>query len=105
MKKKDYNIVGSWKLYKIDLYNGAKMIGNFYDGIEIRFLPDSTLISDVATYDTLCWELTYDSLSISKANSNKSVLQNGSYHIKDIGYNNIVLQNDSSLDKLFFMKK
>jgi hypothetical protein len=103
-EKKDYNIVGSWKLLKIDLHNGPKMIGNFYDGIVISFLPDSTLIYDVLTYDTLCWELSYDSLSISKAKSNNSALQNGSYHIKDISYNRLVLQNDSSLDKLFFMK-
>ena len=103
-EKKNYNIVGSWKLFKIDLYNGPKMIGYFYDGIVISFLPDSTLISDVATFDTLCWELTYDSLLISKAKSSRSALPNGSYHIKDDGYNRIVLQNDSSLDKFFFMK-
>lgn len=102
--KKIYNIVGSWKLFKIDLYNGPKMIGNFYDGIGIRFLPDSTLTCDVDIYDTLCWKLSDDSLSIINAKSHTSYLKNGSYHIRDIGYNSIVLQNDSSLDKYYLMK-
>ena len=103
-KKYVYNIVGSWKLVKIDLYNGPKMIGNFYDGIVISFLPDSTLTCDIDIYDTLGWKLSYDSLSISKANSHKSTLKNGSYHIRDNGYNSIVLQNDSSLDKFYLIK-
>ena len=98
------NIVGSWKLIKVDLYDGPKMIGNFYDGIVISFSPDSTLTCDRAYYDTLCWKLKYDSLSISRAKGHKSVLENGSYHIMDNGYNIIVLQNDSSLDKYYFMK-
>lgn len=81
------------------------MIGNFYDGIGIRFLPDSTLTCDVDIYDTLCWKLSDDSLSISNAKSHTSYLKNGSYHIRDIGYNSIVLQNDSSLDKYYLMKE
>ena len=80
------------------------MIGNFYDGIVISFLPDSTLTCDIDIYDTLGWKLSYDSLSISKANSHKSTLKNGSYHIRDNGYNSIVLQNDSSLDKFYLIK-